>query len=359
VPPDRPRVRVEPDVTPAHRPPKRLGRRAALGAGAAVAVTAVGIGAAELLGGKPDDNRAGDGAAPSASRGPARSTSAKPAASSPIPAVKIGGGPVPGIRGKAILGAYLELSGMTYKQAVALRHKQLGRDYRIAHVFYDWTDNLPTTVAGAPATAIPMISWRGTYHDDVLGGKYDSQIAANARRLAHDGKPKFLRWGWEMNGNWYAWSGPKNDNNPAGYIECWKYIYDIFQRQGAKNISWVWSINWNSSPDTPENSFPAYYPGDKYVDWVAISGYNLHHETPATLFDAFYQEYAARKPMMISETGSVDYGGSTKGDWVTEFAAYVTSRPNIAAVCWFDTDTHRNYSETWRIDTNASSLAAF
>jgi hypothetical protein len=44
---------------------------------------------------------------------------------------------------------------------------------------------------------------------------------------------------------------------------------------------------------------------------VAISGYNLHHE------------------------------------------------PNIAAVCWFDTDTHRNYSETWRVDTNGHSLATY
>jgi hypothetical protein len=63
--------------------------------------------------------------------------------------------------------------------------------------------------------------------------------------------------------------------------------------------------------------------------------------------------------MMISEVGSVEYGGSTKGDWTTAFADYVESRPNIAAVVWFDTDSHRNSSETWRIDTNAHSLAAY
>jgi hypothetical protein len=28
-------------------------------------------------------------------------------------------------------------------------------------------------------------------------------------------------------------------------------------------------------------------------------------------------------------------------------------------VCWFDADTHRNYSETWRIDTNPNALAAY
>jgi beta-mannanase len=200
-----------------------------------------------------------------------------------------------------------------------------------------------------------MISWR----DEILDGKHDSLIAANARRLARDGKPKFLRWGWEMNGSWYAWSGPKNGNNPAGYVACWKHIRKIFKAEGADNISWVWSINWNSQPATHANRFQAYYPGDQFVDWVAISGYNLNHETPVKLFDGLYQEYASRKPMMISEVGSVEYGGTTKGDWNTAFGKYVAARPNIAAVCWFDTDTHRNYTETWRVDTNAHSLATY
>jgi hypothetical protein len=348
-------MRLEPDVSPAHRRPGRAGRRAVLAAGAAVAGTAVGVGLVRVLG-----DRSPDAAEqPPVETPTSAPASAQPAAPTTVPAAKIGGGPVPGIRTRAMLGAYLELSDMTFKEAVALRKKQLGRTYKIVHVFYEWTDNLPTGITGAPASAIPMVSWRGTYHDEILDGRYDDMIAANARRLARDGKPKFLRWGWEMNGSWYAWSGPKNDDNPAGYVACWKYLRKIFDKEGADNVSWVWSINWNSQPDTQENRFQAYYPGDKYVDWVAVSGYNLHHETPAKLFDTLYDEYASRKPMMISETGSVDYGGDTKGEWITEFADYVESRPNIAAVCWFDTDTHRNYSETWRVDSNADALAAY
>ena len=251
------------------------------------------------------------------------------------------------------------MSNLTFKQCLDLRRKQLGRDERIVHVFYDWPDSLPTGIANAPAKAIPMISWRGTYHKGILDGQFDSQIRTNARRLARDGKPKFLRWGWEMNGNWYAWCGPKNDNGAAGYIACWKRIHGIFADEGVKNVSWVWSVNWNSMPDQAGNQYQDYYPGDQYVDWVAISGYNLHKEAPATLFDKLYQQYAARKPMMISEVGSVEYGGTTKGDWVADFGGYVESRPNIAAVCWFDTDSHRNGPETWRVDTNAHSLAAY
>jgi hypothetical protein len=346
-------MRVEPDVSPAHRAPDRVSRRALLAAGGAVAVVAAGAGVVRLL---ADDTGAEPSGPPPSEKATA---SPKPSKTTPAPLVKIGGGPVQATRGRTMLGAYLELSGMSFRDAVALRRKQLGRDYKIIHVFYAWTDNLPTSVTGAPAGAIPMISWRGTYHDEILDGRHDSMIAANARRLARDGKPKLLRWGWEMNGSWYAWSGPKNDDNPAGYVECWKHIRKIFDKQGADNVSWVWSVNWNSQPDTKENGFAAYYPGDKLVDWVAISGYNLHRETPTKLFDTFYQQYGTRKPMMISETGSVDYGGNTKGDWNKTFGSYVASRPNICAVCWFDTDTHRNYSETWRVDTNAYSLSTY
>jgi hypothetical protein len=340
-----------------------VSRRAALAAGAGTALAAAGIGVWRVLAGGsepaggPRVETPARLSGPSATASKQNTTKAKPSATTAP--VLLGGGPVPGVRGRALLGAYLDLSGMNLAQAVALRRRQLGRDERIMHAFYEWTDLLPTSVAGAPATAVPMISWRGTYHADILSGKYDAHIAVNARRLAGDRRPKFLRWGWEMNGNWYAWSGPKNGNDPAGYIACWKRIHQIFANEGADNVSWVWSVNWNSAPDTPQNAYAPYYPGDKFVDWVGISGYNLHHEAPATLFDGLYEEYAARKPMMISEVGSVDYGGTTKGDWVRDFAAYVGRRPNIAAVCWFDTDTHRNYSETWRIDTNPNALAAY
>src|SRR5436190_7180599 len=48
--------------------------------------------------------------------------------------------PVPG---KVIVGAYLDLSGKTMGQSLALRHEQFGRYPRIVHLFYNWTDGLP------------------------------------------------------------------------------------------------------------------------------------------------------------------------------------------------------------------------
>ncbi|RKX90885.1 MAG: beta-mannanase, partial [Spirochaetes bacterium] len=36
-----------------------------------------------------------------------------------------------------------------------------------------------------------------------------------------------------MNGNWYPWSGAKNNNDPSKYIKAYQHIYKIFERVGA------------------------------------------------------------------------------------------------------------------------------
>jgi hypothetical protein len=258
-----------------------------------------------------------------------------------------------------LLGAYLGLSGLSLGESVALRRKQLGRDPRILHVFLAWTDTMPSAFGRAPKGCTVMVSWRGPHYDDINDGSDDARIARAARALKKYGKPVLMRWGWEMNGDWYLWGGARNDNDTAGFRRAWRRLRRIFHEQGADNVAWVWSPNWNSSPDKPWNVMARYYPGDEYVDWVGVSGYNLDRQTPRQLFDGVYAEYGMRKPLMISEVGAVDRGGSTKADWIERFAEWVTQHPAVAAVVWFDTDTHPDVSEKWRIDSNPEALAAF
>jgi hypothetical protein len=332
-------------VTPAHRAPTRRAVVGAAAAAAAVTVSGVVLGV----------RRWGSSSSPVVAPSAAPSPSAVPSPSPPPPALS--GGPIRFEAGKVMLGAYLDLSGQTFAQAVALRRRQLGRGERIIHLFYGFADRLPTSLPALPAGAIPMISWRGVAYQTILNGSSDKVITAAARNLARLGKPVFLRWAWEMNGNWYPWGGPENGNNPQGYVQCWRRLHQIFRREGADNVAWVWSINWNNHPAT--NHFQSYYPGDSYVDWVGLSGYNLGHETPQTLYDPLYNAYSARKPVFITEVGAADFGGVTKGDFIRKFASYVAARPAIGAVTWFDTDTHQDAPYNWRIDANADSLAAY
>ncbi|WIM99172.1 glycosyl hydrolase [Actinoplanes oblitus] len=303
--------------------------------------------------------RAGATTAPSPALSVAPSVAPSPPSVTAGAAAPVWGGPVPFTAGKALLGSYLALDGMSYPQALALRHKQLGRDARIAHVFYEWADTLPSSIPDAPDHAIPMVSWRGTAYAEITSGRSDKLIAAAARNLRRFGRPVLLRWAWEMNGNWFDWCGARNGDDPAGYVTAWRRIHRIFQEQDATNVAWVWSPNWNSWPRTDWNVYASYYPGDKYVDWVGVSGYNLEGERPGTLYDPIYRAYAKRKPIILSEIGAVDHGGSTKADWIAEFSRYMRTRPKIGAVVWFDTDTHPGYAERWRIDTDSASLAAF
>ncbi len=338
----------------AHRAPRRLTRRHVVGGLAALAaVPAAGLAVRAIV---------REETAAEATSSPGRagaSASAPPVAKATPQVVTKGGGPVPLRPGKVMLGAYLGLEGRSLTESLALRRSQLGRDERIVHVFYDFDDTLPYAVESLPAGATPMVSWRGCPLTDITSGASDALIIRAARQLKRMGRPVLLRWGWEMNGDWYKWSAARNNKDSKAYVAAWQRLHRIFAEQKATNVSWVWSPNWNSAPIADWNTFAALYPGDSYVDWVGVSGYNLHRETPDTMFGGIYRAYAARKPIMITEVGSMDRGGRTKADWITLFAAWVEAHPGVGAVTWFDTDTHPGYDEKWRIDTDAESLAAY
>jgi hypothetical protein len=340
-------------MTTSHRAPRRLTRRHVVGGLAALAAVPATVLAVRAL--------SAEETAAEATSSPGRaaaSASAQPAATGPK-AVTKGGGPVPFRPGKAMLGAYLGLEGKSLTESLALRKRQLGRDERIVHVFYDFKDLLPSAIEGLPARATPMVSWRGCPLGEITSGASDALIRRAARRLKRQDRPVLLRWGWEMNGDWYAWSAARNGQDNKAYVKAWQRLHDIFAEEQATNVSWVWSPNWNSAPAEAWNTFEALYPGDKYVDWVGVSGYNLHRETPDKLFAPIYRAYAARKPILITEVGSMDRGGRTKADWVALFAKWVEAHPGIGGVTWFDTDTHPGYDEKWRIDTDAETLAAY
>lgn len=264
---------------------------------------------------------------------------------------------------KVMLGSYLDLHGMTHSRAMALRRQQLGRYPRIVHWFYAWDDTLPATFANVPAGAIVMISWDGVRYEQVLNGSQDKRLKDSARNLAKYGKPIFLRWAWEMNGDWYDWGGPRNGNDPAAFVKAWRYVHDIFVKAGATNVGWVWGPNWQSAPREPWNDLRNYYPGDEYVDWVGVSGYtDAARLTPEVLYTDIYEEYAARKPIMIAETGIRKKGGAQSADWIDLLRQWLDYHRGVAAVVWFDTDTHARGTSRFtdfRIDRDPLILAAF
>jgi len=225
--------------------------------------------------------------------------------------------------------------------------------------------------------AIPVFSWSSqsipsSTHEpafqlaDIIDGRYDSYIRSFAVAAREWGHPFFLRFDWEMNGDWFPWSERTNGNGPGQYVAAWRHVHDIFTAVGATNATWVWCPYVD--PGATLQPLSQLYPGNAYVDWTCLDGYNWGPDAKraepwrsfATLFRSSYRQItetiAPTKPMLIAETASSEKGGS-KAAWIEAmFAALPVQFPRVRGLIWFE-----NVSEgmDWPIETSAASREAF
>jgi hypothetical protein len=225
--------------------------------------------------------------------------------------------------------------------------------------------------------SIPVLSWASQsipssmdqpdfQLSDVIAGRYDEYISKFATEAREWGHPFFLRFNWEMNGDWFPWSEGVNGNQPGEYVAAWRHVHDLFSQAGTTNATWVWCPNVD--PGGSLKALQTQYPGDAYVDWSALDGYNWG-TNPAgpkgwrsfdQLFETTYDEIADHvapsKPLMIAEVGSSEQGGS-KAAWIEEMLSDVpTDYPKVRALLWFD---KFDSGMDWPIETSAAATGAF
>jgi hypothetical protein len=201
---------------------------------------------------------------------------------------------------------------------------------------------------------------------DVIAGTYDSYIREFAEGAKAWGHPFFLRFNWEMNGGWFAWAEGVNGNQPGEYVAAWRHVHDIFTEVGATNATWVWCPNVD--PYGSMQDLASLYPGDAYVDWTGLDGYNWGTNPAAPkgwmsfdeLFKATYdritETVAPDKPLIISEVGSSEYGGS-KAAWIADaLRSARTNYPQLRGLIWFE---KFDDGMDWPIETSSSATAAF
>jgi hypothetical protein len=232
--------------------------------------------------------------------------------------------------------------------------------------------------------SIPMLDW-SSWHlgggpnqpdfklSKIYTGVHDDYIRQWALGAKSWGHPFFLRFDWEMNGNWqFPWSEQLNGNQPGDYIKAWRHVHDIFTQNGVTNVTWVWCPNI-SSPTT--RSMASLYPGDAYVDWICLDGYNKYSTWLGfnTVFtgssiDWLYNSYqeilavAPTKPLMLGEVASLEAGdgGARKAAWITDaFTNQLPANfPKIKAIVWFNWDAY-NPAYTFPIESSQASIDAF
>jgi hypothetical protein len=200
---------------------------------------------------------------------------------------------------------------------------------------------------------------------DVYSGRYDATIDAVAGRIKAVGKPVFMGFDHEP-------EDEPQKGSDADFVRAWRYVHDRFNRAGAHNAVWVWTMmGWSGH----YSRYAGLYPGDKYVDWVAYDPYNFYAcngsktwKSPATTIGGFYRwldenGIGAGKPRMLAEFGTnFDPADPTaKRRWFEEFPAAVKAHPKIKAVIYFNSagSTTRSSDCDMTMNHDAESLAGF
>ncbi len=225
--------------------------------------------------------------------------------------------------------------------------------------------------------AIPVLSWSSQsipsslnqpdfQLGDVIDGRYDDFIREFAAEAKAWGHPFFLRFNWEMNGNWFPWAEGVNGNASGQYVAAWRHVHDVFNAVGVTNVSWVWCPFVD--PAGSMTDLASLYPGDGYVDWTGLDGYNWG-TNPASprgwrSFDQLFadtygeiaEDIAPAKPLMIAEFGSSEQGGD-KAAWIRDALSRIPAAyPQARAMLWFD---KFDDDMDWPIETSPAATTAF
>jgi len=201
---------------------------------------------------------------------------------------------------------------------------------------------------------------------DVAGGAYDGYIREFAEAARDWGSGFFLRFNWEMNGDWFPWGAAVNGAQPGDYVAAWRHVHDIFTSVGATNATWVWcpyvEVKRKFAPLAP------LYPGDSYVDWTCMDGFNWAENPtnphPWRNFDEIvgptYRKIVKRiapgKPMVLAEIASTGTP-KAKAKWIRNmFKMLARKYRRIRGLIWFN-QNDRNID--WPLDTSPVAAGAF
>ena len=232
----------------------------------------------------------------------------------------------------------------------------IGRQPNLVTYYSAWLEPFQAGFATSAAThgAVPLVQINpaGVSLAAIASGKYDAYLRAYAAAVSSYRHPVVLSFGHEMNGWWSSWG--YTHTSPATFVAAWRHIVTLFRAVGARNVTWLWTIN---IIDAQQKRIPApapWWPGRSYVNWVGIDGY--YHKsswTFAPLFGPTIKTVRAltRDPILIAETGVAPAAG--KPEKIADLFAGIRAYGLLGFV-WFDA----NKIQDWRLNSPAA-VAAF
>ncbi|HEV2345363.1 MAG TPA: glycosyl hydrolase [Actinocrinis sp.] len=239
--------------------------------------------------------------------------------------------------------------------------------------FVNWTQDfsaVPVQDAYAQGM-LPVLTWEpspgGNAHttqvnfpeyslSTIINGSHDAYIVKFADAVRDAKWPVAIRLAHEMNGNWYPWCEGVNGNTAGQYVEAWRHIHDVFSREHADNVIWVWAPNIIRSASTPMAEL---YPGDAYVDWIGLSAYDVTEHTATQLIEPTLRLIRAftAKPLLITELGSQP--SASKAAWTADFLSWLPKQSDVIGFIWFEYTRAQGAGTDWGFDTDTETLASF
>jgi mannan endo-1,4-beta-mannosidase len=237
--------------------------------------------------------------------------------------------------------------------------RAVGLQPRIVLYYSGWGDPFQIRFAEEITAhhGIPFVQMmpKGLSMSALASGKYDQYLDSYARSVRAYGQPVILSFAPEANGWWYNWA--YGHTEPAQWVAAWRHVVTLFERQGATNVTWLWTINRGGGPTGPVKDW---WPGARYVNWVGIDGYYFHK---GDTFDGLYGPTirAIRRltsdPVLLSEVGIGQVTGQVAG--IPNLFAGIRQY-HLLGLLWFDVVQHDGiYHQDWRLEGHPAAVAAF
>jgi len=223
---------------------------------------------------------------------------------------------------------------------------------------------------------------------NIIDGKFDADLHTWCVQASDFGTPLLVEYGTEVNSDSFAWSGiwngggrtndygdPTQPDGPERFKDAYRHIIQICRDEKANNITWVFHVDGEDSPNLNWNQLENYYPGDEWIDWIGISIYSSY--TPQNdYWDIFHDimgliyyrliKLAPTKPIIVAEFGAPK--GNPHGDqaqWANWALSELTSSwyPKVIGFSWWNewwpNDRNPAHDTTMRVQDNPDLAAVF
>lgn len=221
--------------------------------------------------------------------------------------------------------------------------------------------------------AVPVISqelwlWqernakRSDWLQRINSGQTDDYWRAWAKDAKAFDDEVIIRFGFEMNGDWFGWG-----QQPEAFIAAWKRVHTIVRDQeGARKVQFMFSPNVEWDAKRRLTAIELYYPGDDYVQLLGLDGYNFgdsHSRWHSwQSYDQIFEKSIAKmsqskKPLILAEIGCAE--GPRKAGWMSDFLQKAKADPRVDGFIYFNHFDPNKGEPNWLLDSDAETLRVF